>query len=171
MIKDKIMVFVPHKIVSEANNRDHWTKKKKRKDSLQVAVAAHLLKIKTFPLPCIITLERIGKRLLDDDNLAHSFKHVRDMIAKIIIERIDFVHNGPIGCYDGDPRLTWKYEQRTQKKSVFGDSPLGFYITIESNCTEIPNNLEGLPYNEPRPDEQKAWDEFQDKQKRNHANK
>jgi hypothetical protein len=133
MIKDKIIVFVPHKIVSEANNRDHWTKKNKRKIALFWAIKSALCQYNgEFPLPCIITLERVGKRNLDDDNLAYAFKSVRDFLAKIIIERTEKALVKPIGCYDSDPRLTWKYEQRTQANTFIKNQPLGFWITIEA---------------------------------------
>ena len=96
MIKDKITVFVPHKIVSEANNRDHWTKKNKRKIALSWAIKAALSKHDTdFPLPCIVTLERIGKRLCDADNLAFAFKGVRDFLAKLIIESHEIKNSPP----------------------------------------------------------------------------
>jgi hypothetical protein len=131
LIKDKIIVFVPHKIISEANNRDHWTKKYKRKVALQWAIKVELSKIQEFPLPCIITLERVGKKNLDFANLVHGFKHAEDMIAKTIIERTDLAPVKPIGVYDGDSRLQWRYGQKSNVDGFGKKHPLGFWITIE----------------------------------------
>jgi hypothetical protein len=52
------------------------------------------------PLPLLITLTRVGPRKLDDDNLAHAFKYVRDQIAAVV------------GTDDGSNQYTWRYEQR-----------------------------------------------------------
>ena len=61
----------------------------------------------TLPsLPATITLTRIGKRKLDDDNLAAAFKYVRDQIA------------AAYGVDDGSELYAWRYQQRTGK--VYG---------------------------------------------------
>ncbi len=57
-------------------------------------------------MPIVVTLTRIGKRRLDDDNLAASFKYVRDQIAHMI------------GTDDGSPLYTWVYKQQIGK--VYG---------------------------------------------------
>lgn len=51
----------------------------------------------------IITLTRIAPRAFDDDNLAASFKALRDGVADGLT--VD----------DGDPRVTWRYAQRRGK--------------------------------------------------------
>jgi hypothetical protein len=53
-----------------------------------------------------ITLTRIGKRTLDTDNLARSFKAVRDGIADAFYRD------------DGDTGLTWLYAQRHGEYAV-----------------------------------------------------
>jgi hypothetical protein len=52
-----------------------------------------------FTAPLEITLVRVGKRDLDDDNLAGAFKAVRDGVADWL------------GINDGSKKLVWKYEQ------------------------------------------------------------
>ena len=121
---EDIRVFVACKIISEANNRAHWTVKSKRKNVLWMHVLA-ALNGKDFPLPCTVTFERKGPRTLDDDNLAYSFKGVRDMVSKLIIEshfKASTAIKRPTGYYDSDPRITWAY---TQSKGT-----PGFYIDI-----------------------------------------
>jgi hypothetical protein len=62
--------------------------------------------VHAHPVPCTITITRLGPRKLDDDNLASSAKHVRDGIAD------------KLGVDDGDDRLTWRYSQ--EKSSTYG---------------------------------------------------
>lgn len=137
MIKEKISVFIPGKLISEANNTDHWTKKRKRKLVLQFMVKAALLNRFEFPLPCVVTLERIGVKSLDTDNLVHCFKNIRDQIAEIIIESrnaqnaSNLVPVGKKGSHDADPRIEWKYAQRTQKNESGEKHPVGFYVSIK----------------------------------------
>lgn len=92
----------PIKTISEANNRDHWTKKSKRRKSQQQEVDIMLLNAlqgRKVALPCVVRLTRIGAKALDSDNLAGSFKAVRDAIAR------------RIGIDDGDPRIKFEYDQ------------------------------------------------------------
>lgn len=120
-----ICVKIPVRILSEANNRDHWYQKLKRKKKLWQAISIYLSG-KKFPLPCKITLERIGPRKMDDDNLAYSFKSVRDAVSKIIIEahfKPKASEKRPMGYHDSDPRLFWHYGQKK--------GPYAFTITIE----------------------------------------
>jgi hypothetical protein len=93
---------VPTKLISEANQREHWAIKTKRKKAQQRAVELTWLahKLRVAP-PVIITMTRVGVRKLDPDNLAGSFKHVQDQIAK------------QLGVDDGDERkVRWIYQQR-----------------------------------------------------------
>jgi hypothetical protein len=99
---------VPIKIESEMNKRDHWAVRKKRFDAQRTAVWAAWPrkrgKPQTLPLPVVVTLTRIGKRRLDDDNCAGGCKAVRDQIAMML------------GVDDGDVnRVTWVYEQEIGK--------------------------------------------------------
>jgi hypothetical protein len=94
---------VPVKLISEANQREHWAIKNKRKKHQQAVVHYALAGLKrdipAFPVHVVIT--RVGVRKLDSDNLAGSCKHVQDAIAKCM------------GVDDGDERkVRWVYEQR-----------------------------------------------------------
>lgn len=98
-----ISLNIPVKLVSEANMREHWAVKNKRKKLQQMVVAYALAGLKRdIPaFPVHVTITRVGVRKLDSDNLAGSAKGVRDMIANIL------------GCDDGDEsRVTWEYRQR-----------------------------------------------------------
>jgi hypothetical protein len=94
-------VSLPLKLASLANERTHWSVKARRaKEQRRAAFWA----CKTVDAPVIVTITRVGKRRLDSDNLAISAKHVRDGIAD------------RLGMDDGDPRIEWRYEQRTGKE-------------------------------------------------------
>lgn len=69
-------------------------------------LAMHGLKLPAPPLVVVIT--RIGPGKLDDDNLAHACKYVRDQIA------------AQVGVDDGSELYTW--ECRQQKGKSFGVS-------------------------------------------------
>lgn len=102
-----ISVWIPVKIESEANLREHWRVRNKRKQDQQLAVIAGLKQfepmLRSWPA-WKVTLTRAGKRMLDDDNLAGGFKAVRDQIAKIC------------DCDDGNrERWSWNYDQMTGK--------------------------------------------------------
>jgi hypothetical protein len=106
----EITIDVPIRTVSEANNREHWRVKNKRKLTQQAAVAAYWIHTVAVPAksipqrPYLVTLSRIGKRMLDDDNLASSFKGVRDQVAKML--KVD----------DGNrAAVLWKYRQEIGK--------------------------------------------------------
>lgn len=110
-------VFLPITVISEANQREHHMEKHGRKVAQQQAFNAEWMLLAgrvQISAPCTIKLTRIGSRALDTDNLAGAFKHVRDAIAAMI------------GIDDGDPRLTWLYEQRID--------PTETGIIIEFNC-------------------------------------
>jgi hypothetical protein len=97
------------KLVSEANQREHYMAKYKR-NKVQQAVTLLALRgldpVGMLGQELVITLTRIAPRALDSDNLAGSFKHTQDAIAKHI--RID----------DGDRRLEWRYQQAKGKYGV-----------------------------------------------------
>ncbi|MBK9216952.1 MAG: hypothetical protein IPM59_15430 [Chloracidobacterium sp.] len=69
----------PIKTVSEANTREHWALKHRRKKAQQADFAMlwryHKAKV---TLPAVITFTRYSCNLLDADNLAGAFKHVQD---------------------------------------------------------------------------------------------
>ena len=110
-----IRVECPGLIVrSEANLREHWAKRNKRKNAQQASLWLYLAgcERKKMNLPAVIIFTRCGGRKMDSDNLAGAFKACRDCLAKWL------------GMDDGDERLTWLYEQ-----SVGGEA--GVVVTIE----------------------------------------
>lgn len=92
------------KTISEANGREHWAAKHKRKKKQQADFAAlwrmHRPKI---TLPATITFTRYSCKLLDADNLAGAFKHVQDQLAR------------ELGIDDGSDAVRWRYEQERIK--------------------------------------------------------
>jgi hypothetical protein len=52
---------------------------------------------------CRVLIVRYGRRTLDDDNLATSYKNFRDELA------------AQLGIDDGDPRIKFSYDQVTTK--------------------------------------------------------
>lgn len=97
-----INVNVPIRTKSEANLREHWAAKAKRV-KLQRSLARNIVMSKIFQLKKSqqyrITLTRTGPRRLDSDNLAGSFKAIRDGIADAL--EVD----------DGSTFLCWEYKQ------------------------------------------------------------
>lgn len=100
-----IIIDTPIKVISEANNREHWTRKRgkngratNQKIELQY-YWRQALKGKKPALPCTVRLVRIGPKALDSDNLAGAFKAVRDQIA------------AEIGIDDGAAQIRFEYAQ------------------------------------------------------------
>jgi hypothetical protein len=92
----------PIKTISEANCRDHWAVKSRRRKSQQAEVDAMLLNAlrgRKIALPCVVKLTRVAPKVLDTDNLASAFKATRDGIAR------------RLGIDDGDPRIKFEYDQ------------------------------------------------------------
>ncbi len=86
--------------VSEANQREHWATKNRRKKSQQKAFSdTFRAKQPSIPVPTVFTFTRYSCMEMDADNLAGSFKHVQDQLAR------------EIGIDDGDHRISFKYEQ------------------------------------------------------------
>jgi hypothetical protein len=94
---------LPIKTVSELNSRDHWRVRSARRQAQQhdtAVIFKNALMGRKIQLPCIVKLIRIGPKRLDSgDNLSSAFKGIRDQIARII------------GIDDGDPRITFQYDQ------------------------------------------------------------
>jgi hypothetical protein len=108
-VTGRFFAFVPVPIRSEANiSSEHWRTKAKHVAGQRAAVAHHLAGIAGLPKPAIITFVRIGRRSLDDDNLAAGFKHVRDEVAKLL--RFD----------DRDASVKWEYLQITDNSGILG---------------------------------------------------
>lgn len=103
---------VPIKILSEANNSDHWTKKRVRKDEIRNAIDHAWLVIDDKPKPpCRILISRIAPRLLDYDNLVYSMRAVTNRIAELLLPGL-----AP-GRADGDARLRFEYAQEKVPKT------------------------------------------------------
>lgn len=105
-------VTMPIRLVSEANMREHWFVKNKRKKQQQAIVQAcwisEGMNRVEWRFPLKITFTRIGARRMDSDNLAGSGKAVRDELAKLL------------GVNDGDEtKVTWHYQQRTGKRGEY----------------------------------------------------
>lgn len=90
---------LPIRVESVANLREHWSVRAKRAKEHRLAALA----VAPHPLPCTVTLVRIGPRALDSDNLQSGFKALRDGIAD------------RLGVKDNDPRITWRYDQERGK--------------------------------------------------------
>ena len=85
------------RVVSVANQREHWTKRSVR--AAEDRRAGFYYMQPGVKLPCVITLTRIAFKQLDTDNLASAFKSMRDGIAdRLKIE-------------DNDSRVDWRYAQ------------------------------------------------------------
>lgn len=105
-------VNMPLKIESEANVREHWTRKSKR-GKIQKFFIENAMKGKAWPLPCAVVLKRYGPRRMDEDNLIIGFKKVRDVISDCIIPGL------AAGRADGDERIEWHYQQEIAKVCSF----------------------------------------------------
>lgn len=101
------------KTVSEANQREHWSKKYRRKVEQQGTFSmlwrSYRPKLK---LPAIVTFTRHSCSVLDSDNLAGAFKHVRDQLAK------------ELGIDDGSDKIRFEYKQERIAKRQH-------YFTVE----------------------------------------
>jgi hypothetical protein len=105
-----IVVIYPERIESEANGREHWSKKAGRAKRHRIRAWAELRGV-TFGNvlgPVHIKLTRIAPRLMDGDNLQSGFKATRDGVADWL------------GVDDGDRRLTWLYAQERGAPKFYG---------------------------------------------------
>lgn len=103
--------IVPIRILSEANNSDHWIKKNKRKKIQQDWI--HLIckrEIHKFRLPVRVSLIRQAPRTLDYDNAVSALKWARDVVADLLIPGL-----AP-GQADGSDEIEWKYDQEKKPK-------------------------------------------------------
>lgn len=97
-------------VVSEANRRDHWAQRRKRRkaqtDTLALLMRNHVPPGPEHPDKYRVTFTRYGYRKMDSDNLAGSFKGLRDWLAAWL------------GYDDGDDRLIWEYRQEKCKPGI-----------------------------------------------------
>lgn len=111
-IERKLLVAVdlPLKIISEANQREHWAQKARRAkfQRQQSFLALRASGASPNVIQAHVRLTRIGGRRLDDDNLAGGFKAVRDGVADWL------------GLDDGSNLLSWSYAQRKGNVKEYG---------------------------------------------------
>lgn len=104
----EVRLTTPLQLVSEANQREHWSARYHRKKEQQsfmeqvLPMAGRLMKGACVSL---IRLERYGRKM-DADNNTASFKHVQDAIAAWL------------GADDGD--LEWAYAQAVDAEGCKG---------------------------------------------------
>ena len=102
-------VMASIRTVSAANAREHWAVKAKRNKTERTAIRAYFdscpPSLRLTDSNLIVSFTRFGKRLLDDDNLAGSFKAIRDEVAACL-ERDDGPKAG----------IRWVYSQETAKE-------------------------------------------------------
>jgi hypothetical protein len=103
-----VVLTTPIRLVSEANQREHWATKHRRKEEQQevlammLPLAGRLMRAYAGGVENIV-LVRHG-RGMDQDNLAGSFKHVQDGIARYLAT--------------DDKHIAWTYLQEVG--SVYG---------------------------------------------------
>lgn len=101
-----IVVHVPVHAQSTANLREHHMARYRRM-KIHRETAHWALKAHRPVLPAVVTITRVGRRLLDaHDNLRMSAKGVVDGIADWF------------GVPDDDPRIEWRYDQRIGEPGV-----------------------------------------------------
>jgi|SRR5882672_1034351 len=119
-------IEIPLKLHTQPHQFEHWTKVRNRRIQSQKAIAWLLNSKKgQFPLPCKVSLIRVGRKC-DYDNLVYSFKSVRDEVANIIIPGLTK------GKADESPLIQWEYKQEPR-----GSRPQGFRIEIYSAQEEV----------------------------------
>lgn len=93
--------MLPIKTVSEANSREHWRVKNRRKRAQQAEVNVEWKRAvkRKVTLPCVVRLTRVAPNMLDDDNLRSAFKGIRDEVARLV------------GVDDGSDQIRFEYEQ------------------------------------------------------------
>lgn len=103
-----LTLTIPCTVVSEANRRDYWAVRYRRSQQQKAATMIELAKeclspkqrAARFGGAVTVRLTRAGGKRMDSDNLAGSFKAIRDQIAAWL------------GRDDGEESITWVYGQR-----------------------------------------------------------
>lgn len=102
----KIIFQAAIRTISESNQREHWTHKAKRAQIQRqqshyawLKVVKPGLMFEVLQPPYVVTITRIGPKVLDSDNLARSQKTVRDQVAT------------ELGIDDGSDLIDWRYDQ------------------------------------------------------------
>lgn len=92
----------------------HWSVRAKERKNQRTMVDLFLRQIDPPELPCIVTLVRLGKRVIDDDNLPPTLKAVRDEVALWL----GLPTNRRGQAEDNDPRVMWRYQQGSGEYGV-----------------------------------------------------
>lgn len=105
-----ITIELPLKVVSEGNAREHWRarhgRRAKQRQDINLTCSRELANVSP---PCSVKFTRIAPRCFDTDNLASSFKAVRDEISALL------------GVDDGRTDLIrFEYDQRKGKPKEYG---------------------------------------------------
>lgn len=97
-------ISLPFRTVSTPNAREHWAAKARRSKT-ERNVTRHMVDyhLKARLSRYTVVLTRKGPRALDSDNLAASFKAIRDGVADAI------------GIDDGSDKVQWRYRQEKSK--------------------------------------------------------
>lgn len=82
------------------NGWGHWSVQASKRKKERAAVLRRMPRVE-IPTVFVVTLTRVGTRLLDDDNLGAALKSVRDAVA----------HR--LGVDDGKDWVRWQYAQKT----------------------------------------------------------
>ncbi len=106
-----VEVSIPGLVTKTPNgSHGHWRARYAR-SKLERDTAALMLRnahSEAPGLPAVVTMTRCAPHELDDDNLASSFKSIRDGVADWL------------GINDRDQRVTWRVEQRKCKRVEAG---------------------------------------------------
>ncbi len=99
-----ITFTIPGLRLEGANVREHWTKRHKRAalQRSQACIVARAF-VHAVKLPVVVTIVRLGRGILDDDNAVYACKFTRDGLADAL------------GIDDRDPRVTWRVRQERAK--------------------------------------------------------
>jgi hypothetical protein len=106
-VGDTLIATVPMHTPNPTNgSHGHWWSKSKTKAHQRYIIGSWLGVLRPLPTPpLVVTLTRLSPGTLDDDNLRPALKSVRDGVADAL------------GLPDDrDPRVEWRYGQRTQKE-------------------------------------------------------
>lgn len=105
------IIQLPIRLYVESNDSSHWRIKYQRHKKHTMLIRHEWRKLPPVSLPVRISLTRIGKRRVDEDNLIGGcFKHIRDCVADLLIPGL------AKGQADGNPQImSWQYHQEIGK--------------------------------------------------------
>lgn len=110
------------RVRNESNERSHHMVRAKRAKTARALARMRLAgpvleqrRAGALALPLVVTLTRIGPRMMDDDGAIASLKACRDGVADAL------------GIDDRDPRVQWRYGQERGKPRQYG-----VRITVEA---------------------------------------